>query len=149
MIHLIPRRLAATIAAVAFALAMGEGVLAAVCAPDAEMEACIEGEMMGMDAEMPMDGASFDGALEDAHAAAAGGCCPPVGPGSEPRPGGEERAPCPFTPMGVTGSCQGAAFLATAEGELPHRPDVSGILDPPVTALDRLLDRALFQPPRA
>lgn len=150
MIHFIPRRLAAAVVALAFALSVGEGVLAAVCASDG-MEECAEGEMLSGEMAMglPTGEPSSIGGQATANPPSQGpACCDPADSAAEPASGSDDRAPCPFTPMGATGSCQGAAFLAPAYLQLPPATDAPSVLAAPVPTRELLLALAPFEPPR-
>lgn len=150
MIRLFPRRFVAAVAMLAFALFVGEGVLATICTFD-EIDACAESEVgpTATTDEVPTSGASAMADAQVAGASSAAACCVPAGSDSDPTPGDDDRAPCPFTPVGVTGSCQGTACLSAAYTQLSPAADALRAFEAPTLARDLLFARALFEPPRA
>lgn len=136
MIGPIPRRLAALLAAVAFGLALAEGLLAGLCGPGSGLERCGEEVMVHFPDEM--DSAEAD-------------CCLSVDgpPGTEaPFSGDDGPTPCPFTPMGP-GSCQAVSFPAPALAKLPTPSEGTWALDASTPIRDLLPTSPPFQPPRA
>ncbi len=150
MIHRIPRRMVAALATLTFALSVGEGLLAAICV-FGEGEACVEVELGSAATAMDLPtGAGFTvDAPEDARAPGDAACCVPAGSEADPASGDEDPSPCPFNPMGVTGSCQSTAFVSSTHVQLPPAAELLRIFDAPPEGHDLLWVRAPFQPPRA
>lgn len=160
MIGFLPRRGVAVLAAFAFTVSLGEGLLASVCPPEAEMAAFMEHEeapdavaSAAADAShaahhgshgLTPDATSADHEPHAPHERMA--CC--VGGGGSPA-GGSEPIPCPFMPLGSAGSCQAVPFAAPAQIDFSLSFELTRAFQGPFEAHEHLFASPPFQPPRA
>jgi hypothetical protein len=145
-IGLVSHRAAALLAATGFALTLAEGVLANLCSPELEAESCA-GEAIG---DMPAAEGSWilSGADGEERSQRGASCCPSPSEAGDLPSGAEDPTSCPFMPLGPTGSCQGASFLAPVASDLLSDVRRMAVFPSSTEARVLLLASALFQPPR-